>query len=248
MGLTQEQLDRIAEPVAKGEVKTVKIGGGAEAPYIPAATIKRSLNEVFGVGGWDFRLSVVDVCHVGTLERKKRDRDGNMVPYTNHCIVARAVGSLTIRDHDGNPVCVLDDVGHGTAEAGTQQPPPFEQAEKSAVSDCLKRCAHKLGTRFGLSLYDEDDRWGVAAFARHQNGGEKPRDLDGEKRALAADAAELLQREGSPLRAGKLISGVAAQMFGQPRIDDLNQLDAVREAIESGDVNLHTGEIVAGRE
>jgi hypothetical protein len=231
MGLTQEQLDALALPLDASVVKMVPVGGGSSAPYIPGGVIKRRLNEIFGVAGWRFTFIQPPVV---TWTGEARDKVA---------CVARAVGRLEIFDEDGSLVTVREDIGHGEA-ASTPGVPPMEKAEKASATDCLKRCAVSLGTATGLSLYDADDRWGERAAERHANGGKAPRDLQGEKAVLGAKVGDLLREAHSSLTVGKFIRAVCRQVLDADMIADVNQLDAVIEAMEAREYDPHTGEAI----
>ena len=234
-GLTTGQLEAIDKPITTGEVKQVSVGGSAKAWYIPAGKIKRSLNDIFGVAGWDFEL--FECATIWTDEIKKKTK-------TNVGCTARARGRLTIRDRSGAVLCLKDDVGHGFAEVGIGKPPPMEGAEKGAASDCLKRCAHKVGTRFGLSLYDEDDQWGIEAHKRAQDRDDGA-DLDKAKSALVRFVSAKRREFGHEPRKGAstaVIVAAALDRYERETLDTIEEVQDIKSAIRRGDYDLTTGE------
>jgi hypothetical protein len=104
-----------------------------DVPYVDGASVIQRLNDVLGTARWSFRLLG------GPLE--VRDE-----------IVVR--GRLTAWIEDKR--VVKEDYGaHRQArKRADQSPVSYGDTVKSAVTDCIKRCAHQLGV--GLHLYSKD--------------------------------------------------------------------------------------------
>jgi hypothetical protein len=117
--------EELAKPIDGRRVKQREGPGGKRLDYLEQHDVRRRLNEIFGFGGWGF-----------DLESVKQVGDGSEY---------LATGRLCVGDVSWG------DIGHGASRGGTDH----DQAAKTAVSDCLKRCAVNLGDQFGLSLYSD---------------------------------------------------------------------------------------------
>jgi len=123
--------------------------------YVEGCYVIQRLNDIFGHAEWS--RSVVNTRETYNGKNAK----GNAV------VAFAATIVLTIH----RTGATYEDVGHGVA-FNPQAWDAADQAEKSAVTDGLKRCARSLGNQFGNSLYFkggdvrvDDARIAVAAAA-----------------------------------------------------------------------------------
>ena len=79
-------------------------------------------------------------------------------------VAYRATVTLTVYSPGGIPIATYTEAGAGgmTASAGMRHD-AHDNAIKTAQTSALKRCAVNLGTRFGLSLYDNGATHDVVA-------------------------------------------------------------------------------------
>lgn len=152
-------MESMQGPIDPHNIEVREGRGGKQFKYISHGYVTKELNRVFGIF-WDWVLLPA--------------ADGNrftIVEYTQEQRVSRdevklvtikevaVVGELTIRVYaqDG----VLLETVHRTGEGGKvwERNTTFADALQSASSDGLKRAAFRLGTRFGLELYyDEEEK------------------------------------------------------------------------------------------
>ena len=152
MTITAEALAKLAKPLDPKRVKKREGGGGRSLSYLEGHDVIRAANEIFGIGGWSYRLGKL-IC-LGTEDVVGRDnRKGVRVAYT---------AEVFVRAGDAE----YGDVGYGDAiEYGGSILTPHELASKEAVTDGLKRALKNLGDQFGLCLYDK--------FAPEHDGGSR---------------------------------------------------------------------------
>jgi len=124
--LTEAQRNHLAAPLPRDAVR--KLPGKSSADYVSGHYIISRLIEVFGPDGWadEYEAPVV--------------REGDRP-------VIHVRGTLTAAG------VTRGDIGVGVA--ANNSPDAFETAMKGAYTDCLKRCARKLGDSFGLALYEK---------------------------------------------------------------------------------------------
>jgi len=124
--LTETQRNHLAAPLPRDAIR--KLPGKSAADYVSGHFIISRLIEVFGPDGWADRYEAPVI------------REGDRP-------VIHVRGTLTAAG------VTRGDIGVGVAANGT--PDAFETAIKGAYTDCLKRCARKLGDSFGLALYEK---------------------------------------------------------------------------------------------
>ncbi|THV25976.1 Rad52/Rad22 family DNA repair protein [Glycomyces paridis] len=120
--------------------------------HLEAWDIRRVLNKIFGICGWDFEVAETELVYHHSEEKKRRNGDGT---YLAHTVVYRVTGRLILKDQYGYPIAHFDD---GAAGDATNQPSvgdAHDMALKTAMSQALKRTAVNLGDQFGLSLYND---------------------------------------------------------------------------------------------
>lgn len=124
--LTDAQRVLLAAQLPRDAVR--KLPGKSSADYVSGFYVIQRLIEVFGPDGWadEYEAPVV--------------REGDRP-------VIHVRGTLTAAG------VTRGDVGVGVA--ANNSPDAFETAMKGAYTDCLKRCARKLGDSFGLALYEK---------------------------------------------------------------------------------------------
>lgn len=116
--------------------------------YLAQWDVRRYLNRTFGFGGWSFLTTSVE--HVFETEHPA---SGNAKSRWSVCY--RATGILTIPTYAGKSAAKYGDTASGHAQNQPDRGRAHDQAMKTAVSDCLKRCAVNLGDQFGLGLYNK---------------------------------------------------------------------------------------------
>jgi hypothetical protein len=153
MALSREQYDFLVSAMARSRVSKDPKGNA----HVEAWDIRRHLIRFFGFGGWDFTVVVCDlVKEIEHEPRRRKGKDGvefgeAFRPWT---VVYRVIGRLTVRDPDGNHLCVYEDGATGDAANQPSLGDAHDMALKTAMSQALKRCAVNLGDQFGLSLYN----------------------------------------------------------------------------------------------
>jgi DNA repair and recombination protein RAD52 len=132
-------------------------GGGKEFSYLEGWDVKQRANEIFGYGGWGYR--VADLSCLGEEEfTNSNGKTGVRVGY--RAIVEVSVGPYPLDGsifRDTRGYATYSDVGYGDAqEYNMSRITPHELASKEAVTDALKRAFASLGDQFGLCLYDKE--------------------------------------------------------------------------------------------
>ncbi|MTE20234.1 hypothetical protein F0L17_14175 [Streptomyces sp. TRM43335] len=143
--LTKEQLDYLLQGIHPGRVKR----DGKGFSHVEAWDIRRTLIRVFGFGGYDVRLTDLELVHQHGEQRRKEYGD----PYTAWTVIYRATVQLAVRVGG----VVLGTWEGSAVGAGENQPnlaDAHDLAIKTAESQALKRAATNLGDQFGLGLYN----------------------------------------------------------------------------------------------
>ena len=134
--MTDEIAKKLNENIPAEVVKNVN---GFD--YLSGEYVLNRLNEVFGHGGYSFR--VVDLAQMYAVQEGTKTYVG-----------FRCLGELTV------PALGVtrQDVGCGFKSYSEGKDPgrSMDGAIKEAVTDCIKRCARTLGPSMGLALYDKD--------------------------------------------------------------------------------------------
>lgn len=149
--LTKEQLNYLLQGIDPGRVKRDDKGFS----HVEVWDIRRTLIRVFGFGGYDVRLTDLELVHQHGEQRRKRTKDGQEYgdPYTAWTAIYRATVQLTVKI-DG----VVLGTWEGSAVGAGQNLPNLADAHdlavKAAESQALKRAATNLGDQFGLGLYN----------------------------------------------------------------------------------------------
>ncbi len=116
--------------------------------------VRAQLNRVFGFGRWSTTLDALDLLYDVTTEGQR----------PRASVAYRATVTLTIYSPGGQPVASYTEAGAGgMSAAATMRHDAHDNAIKTAQTSALKRCAANLGTRFGLSLYDNGATHDVVA-------------------------------------------------------------------------------------
>jgi hypothetical protein len=154
-GFSPEQLTALAAPLDPARICTRKQGRGS-VPYLKGWAVIEEANAIFGFDGWQ-RQTLACQC-VTQAERSigEERKPGWGVTYIARVRITVFAGSrgLLIREGTG--------AGHGIdVDLGQAH----ESAIKEAETDAMKRALVTFGARFGLSLYDRNQRpmGGVAA-------------------------------------------------------------------------------------
>jgi len=147
-GFTPEQLTALASPLDPARICTRK-QGRASVPYLKGWAVIEEANAIFGFDGWQ-RQTLFCQC-VTQAERSigEERKPGWGVTYIARVRITVFAGSrgLLIREGTG--------AGHGIdVDLGQAH----ESAIKEAETDAMKRALVTFGARFGLSLYDRNQR------------------------------------------------------------------------------------------
>jgi hypothetical protein len=154
-GFSAEQLNALASPLDPVRICTRK-QGRASVPYLKGWAVIEEANAIFGFDGWQ-RQTLFCQCVTQTERSIGEERKpGWGVTYIARVRITVFAGSrgLLIREGTG--------AGHGIdVDLGQAH----ESAIKEAETDAMKRALVTFGARFGLSLYDRNQRpmGGVAA-------------------------------------------------------------------------------------
>lgn len=192
MSKTYEQI--VAELNAKipRDVISQREGGGRKLSYLEGWYVIDRLNEVLGIGNWEYDSSVY-LIHAGQV-------DGRSGPVHSVHYKARVMLTAQIGDKRVNFV----DYGYGDGTDKVNPGKAHELAIKESVTDGIKRCAKNLGMSLGLALYDKtqenvDDGTEDTREAPKSKLAAVPRSVG----AAAAKAPEQVQRdEQSPVSNG----------------------------------------------
>lgn len=130
--VTSKQLLRLLEKTPANHKYTRPAKGGGTWDYVTGVYVKKTLNYVFG---WLWSFDII------SIEEKHNQ------------VVCR--GKLTINKPDGTPLIWKTDIGRSDIKFKTEyingqkiisnNPLDYGNDEKSAATDCLKRCAFQLG-------------------------------------------------------------------------------------------------------
>jgi len=147
-GFSPEQLTALAAPLDPARICTRK-QGRASVPYLKGWAVIEEANAIFGFDGWQ-RQTIACQC-VTQAERSigEERKPGWGVTYIARVRITVFAGSrgLLIREGTG--------AGHGIdVDLGQAH----ESAIKEAETDAMKRALVTFGARFGLSLYDRNQR------------------------------------------------------------------------------------------
>lgn len=127
--LNDEQRRALDAQLPRDVIKQLPRKGSPD--YVPAHYVISRLNEVFGYDGWH------DTYDAPVVREGPRP-----AIYVSGRLAAAGV--------------TRGDIGVGVA--ADESADAFETAMKAAHTDCLKRCARKLGDSFGLALYEKVER------------------------------------------------------------------------------------------
>ena len=147
-GFSPEQLTALASPLDPARICTRK-QGRASVPYLKGWAVIEEANAIFGFDGWQ-RQTLFCQCVTQAERSIGEDRKpGWGVTYIARVRITVFAGSrgLLIREGTG--------AGHGIdVDLGQAH----ESAIKEAETDAMKRALVTFGARFGLSLYDRNQR------------------------------------------------------------------------------------------
>lgn len=137
MSLSPEQLNQLYKPINPKRVATRQ----GKFSYLETWDVLAHLSRIFSFAGWDKEVDA-------ELLFEDEANGKWTVGYRAKC-------RLTIRDPEGNFVCVHEDVATGQAINQPSRGDAHDLSLKTAVSDALKRAAKDLGNQYGLSLYQD---------------------------------------------------------------------------------------------
>ena len=140
-GFSQRQLKKLASPLDEARVQT-RLQEGRSLSYVEGWFVLQEANRIFGYDGWDremvhceklFERKAIDAISCGYAARVR--------------ISVRANGTTILREGTG--------VGQATAPTLGDA---HDRALKAAETDATKRALVTFGGRFGLLLYDKEQR------------------------------------------------------------------------------------------
>jgi len=144
MGLNQEIIDKLNQPLDPSRVKTREGPGGKTLSYVEGHDCVATANEIFSVGNWGY--AVKEIQSIGYGKVKVRDPDNPDEFIDEERMMYYAVVELRIAD-----CAPITEAGFGSTRG--DRPEHHEMAVKGAVTDGLKRCLKNYGEQFGLGLY-----------------------------------------------------------------------------------------------
>jgi DNA repair and recombination protein RAD52 len=134
----KEWTDELKRPLNSKHVRKRK-QGGMTLSYIESHHAIREMNAIFGYGEWSYQVDRLDM-----VSQEKNIKGNHIITYL--CVVTVTVNGTTRQD-TGAGSGIGKDIGKA-----------HEGASKEAVSDALKRCLRTFGDRFGLALYDKEQK------------------------------------------------------------------------------------------
>lgn len=122
--LSVEQLLKLLQRTPKSNIYTRPAKGGGQWDYVTGVYVKKVLNYVFG---WLWSFDIISI----------EEKYGQVV----------CRGKLTINKPDGTPLIWKTDIGKADIKLKRDGSGALDYGndEKSACTDCLKRCAFQLG-------------------------------------------------------------------------------------------------------
>ena len=145
------------EELSKEDVKSRKGTGGQQLSYIASWHAINEANRIFGFGNWSTEIMHIHQADKTIYEKppyKAGDTPKEMVSVSYTC-------QLKLTVSNGTRITAHEDMGFGNGVAGNNAygiGSVIELATKEATTDALKRCLRYYGNKFGLSLYDKDDK------------------------------------------------------------------------------------------
>lgn len=142
--LTAEQYAVLLEEIPGYRVRQLR-----GQSHLEAWDVRRTLNRIFGFGGWD--LLTKQLAVVAQIEIPPSQPNGK----PRWTVVYTAEVRLEIKNPDGSIGAVYEDGAAGDSQNQPSLGDAHDQALKTALSQGLKRCVVNLGDQFGLSLYND---------------------------------------------------------------------------------------------
>jgi hypothetical protein len=144
MGFTRAQVDQLLQPINPRRV----LKDGKNNSHVAQQDVTAHLIRIFGFGSFDVEIEGPDLV----FEQPRVTDQGKQTGRWDVCYRAKA--TLTVKDPDGNVVCVCQGSATGTGE-NQKRGDAHDLALKTAESTAKKRAATNLGDQFGLSLYNK---------------------------------------------------------------------------------------------
>jgi hypothetical protein len=144
MSLNAQQVEQLLKPVNRKRVQRDNKG----MSHLAAYDVSAHLTRIFGFGGWEKRITSLELVSEREIKDPERDRMGWHVTY-------RCQMTLVVKDPAGSVIWSNDDGATGSASNLPILGDAHDFAMKNAISYALKRCAKDLGDQFGLSLYNK---------------------------------------------------------------------------------------------
>lgn len=183
-GFSQRQLKKLATALDHTRVHT-RQQDGKTLSYVEGWFALHEANRIFGYDGWDREM----VHCERVFERKASEG-----------ISCGYVARVRVRVRANATTILREGTGFGQASAPTQGD-AHERALKAAETDATKRALVTFGGRFGLMLYDKEQRPATGEAGspqRHDPSGVKPRD-----RSRSAAEAHTTERGGAETPTGE---------------------------------------------
>lgn len=194
--LTVQQMTLLMDGLDGNRIAKIK---GKSFSYLEQWDIRRVLIRVFGFGGFDVINTGTEIVKIETDVPRS---GGGTVNFRVTVMV-----STMLRIHQTGTVYVG---AAACTQTGAVLGDVTDFAIKTAESDAMKRCAINLGTQFGLSLYNNGNRYDVVEWSVAQGqgwfGGKPlvPMEVTGAVGEPVAQEARTLEEaeEGQPNPAG----------------------------------------------
>lgn len=191
--LTREQIKWFTQPVAKEMVYVREGRGGKKFKYVKTSQVKKVLNFVFGIDGWDFETGEII-------------REGNQIVVQ---------GRLRIRFADGKEA-VRVQFGGATIYDGVE----LGDAYKKACSLALTKCAAEFG--FAPNIYASNEKSEISEDRTAQVAEDKPATQNQlntinilAEKAIAQGYRETIKTPETFNEASKIISGLNTFLGGK---------------------------------
>ena len=159
---TTDQIKLLQQPLDPANVKPRKGPNGKTLSYIEGWQILEECNFVFGFGNWSRETVVMEALHDPVLITDPDNPEKGKVVSAFFAKVR-----ITVWSEDGKRSVVREGCGAARGFARTAGE-AMEQAIKSAETDATKRSLVSFGSRFGLALYDREQRNVARPDARQQ--------------------------------------------------------------------------------
>jgi recombination DNA repair RAD52 pathway protein len=149
---TPDQIKMLQEPLDPANVKPRKGPNGKTVSYVEGWQVLEECNVVFGFGNWSRETVLMEALHDPVLITDPDSPEKGKVVSAFFAKVR-----ITVWSEDGKRSIVREGCGAARGFAKTAGE-AMEQAIKASETDATKRGLVSFGSRFGLALYDREQR------------------------------------------------------------------------------------------